>query len=74
MNREGITDHHFFGDAVYSQEELVAEMSAAFLCGQCGIENQTIQNSAAYLPILDKDAQRGQEAGNHRKSTGPEGC
>jgi antirestriction protein ArdC len=49
LNREGITDHHFFGDAVYSREELVAEMSAAFLCGHVGIENATIQNSASYL-------------------------
>ena len=24
-------------------------MAAAFLCGHCGIENTTIQNSAAYL-------------------------
>jgi len=49
LNREGITGQHFFGDAVYSREELVAEMTAAFLCGHCGIENVTIQNSAAYL-------------------------
>ena len=49
LNREGITGQHFFGDAVYSREELVAEMAAAFLCGHVGIENVTIQNSAAYL-------------------------
>jgi antirestriction protein ArdC len=49
LNREGVTGQHFFGDAVYSREELVAEMCAAFLCGQTGIENSTIQNSAAYL-------------------------
>ena len=49
LNREGVTGQHFFGDAVYSREELVAEMAAAFLCGHCGIENATIQNSAAYL-------------------------
>jgi len=49
LNREGITDPHFFGDAVYSREELVAEMSAAFICGHVGIENVTIQNSASYL-------------------------
>lgn len=49
LNREGIAGNHFFGDAVYSREELVAEMAAAFLCGHCGIENATIQNSAAYL-------------------------
>jgi antirestriction protein ArdC len=33
----------------YSQEELVAEMGAAYLCGITGIEQQTIQNSAAYI-------------------------
>ena len=49
LNRTGITGNHFFGDAVYSREELVAEMTAAFLCGHCRIENQTIHNSAAYL-------------------------
>jgi antirestriction protein ArdC len=49
LNREGIVDQHFFGDSVYSKEELVAEMTAAFLCGHTGIENATIQNSAAYL-------------------------
>ena len=39
----------FFGDEKYSQEELVAEMTAAFLCGVCEIENVTIENSAAYI-------------------------
>ena len=38
-----------FGSRDYSQEELVAEMGAAFLCGHCQIENQTIDNSAAYI-------------------------
>ena len=49
LNREGITGKHFFGDAVYSREELIAEMTAAFLCGHTGIENATIHNSAAYI-------------------------
>jgi len=49
LNREGITSTHFFGDAVYSREELVAEMSAAFLCGEAGIVQETITNSAAYI-------------------------
>ena len=49
LNREGVTGNHFFGDAVYSREELVAEMTAAFLCGHVGIENVTLANSAAYL-------------------------
>jgi len=38
-----------FGDGEYSKEELVAEMGAAFLCGFTGIENITLNNSAAYI-------------------------
>ncbi len=49
LNREGINQTHFFGDPVYSKEELVAEMGAAFLSGHCGIECKTLNNSASYL-------------------------
>lgn len=38
-----------FGSHAYSKEELVAEMSAAFLCAEAGIDLQTIDNSAAYI-------------------------
>ena len=38
-----------FGNGEYSKEELVAEMGAAFLCGFAGIENITLNNSAAYI-------------------------
>ena len=37
-----------FGAHSYDYEELVAEMSATFLCSHCGIE-QTLENSVAYL-------------------------
>jgi antirestriction protein ArdC len=33
----------------YAQEELVAEMASAFLCGVTGIESKTLDNSAAYI-------------------------
>lgn len=49
LNRSSLTDFERFGDQNYSREELVAEMGAAFLAGSCGIENRTINNSAAYL-------------------------
>ena len=49
LNRSSLTDLERFGDHDYSREELVAEMGAAFLCGITGIENKTINNSAAYL-------------------------
>jgi antirestriction protein ArdC len=38
-----------FGDKDYSREELIAEMTSAFLCAHCGIDNSVIENSAAYL-------------------------
>lgn len=42
-------DGNCFGSDSYSKEELVAELGAAFLCGICGIERKTIDNSAAYI-------------------------
>ena len=49
LNRKEITETNHFGTHEYSKEELVAEMSAAFLCGESGILPATIENSAAYL-------------------------
>lgn len=49
LNREGIEAFSGFGSKSYSKEELVAEMGAAMLCGHVGIENKTIDNSAAYI-------------------------
>ena len=47
------------GSGDYSREELVAEMGAAFLCGEAGIFERTLNNSAAYLQgwlkALDND-------------------
>lgn len=60
LNRSTLTDLCPFGSTNYSKEELVAEMGAAFLCGHTGIENCTIDNSAAYtkgwLTRLQNDA------------------
>jgi antirestriction protein ArdC len=49
LGREGITEVAPFGSAVYSREELVAELSAAFLCAEAGISNAVIRNQAAYI-------------------------
>jgi antirestriction protein ArdC len=49
LARKGITDAVMFGSHDYSREELIAEMSAAFLCGTAGIEAATLQDSTAYL-------------------------
>ena len=38
-----------FGDERYAFEELIAEIGAAYLCGQAGILYFTLNNSAAYI-------------------------
>lgn len=49
LDRFSKMSSHKFGSKDYSFEELVAEMGASFLCGYTGIENKTIDNSAAYI-------------------------
>jgi len=49
LNRRTIRVPHSFGDPIYSQEELIAEMGSAFLCAHTGISNQTIEDSSAYI-------------------------
>lgn len=49
LNRKGVQRTAAFGSKVYSQEELIAEIGAAILCGQSGIENRTIDNSSEYI-------------------------
>lgn len=49
VGRKGILEPSYFGSHEYSKEELVGECGAAFLCGVAGIENRTIENSAAYI-------------------------
>jgi antirestriction protein ArdC len=49
LNREGITRNWKFGSDEYSNEELLAEMTASFLSGVAGIEQKIITSSAAYL-------------------------
>ena len=49
LNRLTLTESEGFGSNPYCKEELIAEMGAAFLCGEAGIEESTLENSAAYL-------------------------
>jgi antirestriction protein ArdC len=49
LNRVSLIKHDGFGGKVYSQEELVAEMGAAFLCMEVDIARDTHERSAAYL-------------------------
>ncbi len=49
LHRENFDNPAHFGSESYSKEELIAEMTAAMLCGIAGIEQNTLGNSAAYL-------------------------
>ena len=49
LKRASIMERNGFGTDPYCKEELVAELGSAFLCGQAGIMERTIDNSAAYL-------------------------
>lgn len=53
LNRKEVTDPIIFGSHDYSLEEMVAELTAAFLCAEAGIDN-TIENSAAYIAAWHK--------------------
>ena len=46
---EGDTAWCKFGSKPYANEELVAECGAAMLCAECGIFQETEENSAAYI-------------------------
>jgi antirestriction protein ArdC len=48
LARKGVEGFDHFGSEQYAAEELVAEMGAAFLCAEAGIDN-TLANSAAYI-------------------------
>jgi hypothetical protein len=59
LNREGVVENHYFGSELYSEEELVAEFTSAFLSSETGVLPSTIENSTAYiqgwLKALKKD-------------------
>ncbi len=49
LGRKGVTDEVCFGSGDYGREELIAEMTSAYLCGHASIGPATLENSASYL-------------------------
>lgn len=49
LNRQDSTAAREFGSEDYSKEELIAEFTAAFLCGITGIAPAVVENQAAYI-------------------------
>lgn len=75
LNRDGIVNCDRFGSDRYAEEELIAELGAAMLCGVHGIKC-TLDNSAAYLKgwasklgsdeqLIIRAAQAAQRAADH---------
>ena len=63
LNRKTVVENDGFGSETYSQEELVAEMGAAFLGSEADIVRDDHEQSAAYLrawldALQDKDHKR----------------
>ena len=60
LARKGIAELAAFGTDTYGREELVAEMTSAFLCGHTGIDTAVLGNAAAYvagwLRVIRQDA------------------
>ena len=49
LNRPGITKGYEFGSQGYAREELVAELTSAFLCGKTGILDETFDKTTSYI-------------------------
>ena len=62
LNRKELMAGSHFGARDYSLEELVAELCAAFLCAEAGIDQAVIENQAAYLQGWLEKLQKDQSA------------
>lgn len=49
LDRDGVMQSKGFGSDSYSREELIAEITSAFLCAEVGILEKVEQNSIAYV-------------------------
>jgi antirestriction protein ArdC len=50
LNRKEVVEGSVFGSGGYGQEELCAELTAAFICAEVGINNETTETrSASYI-------------------------
>lgn len=49
LDRTGVSGKVYFASDDYSFEELIAEFTAAYLCGETGIVQPVIENQAAYI-------------------------
>ena len=62
LSRKELMAGSHFGARDYSLEELVAELCAAFLCAEAGIDQAVVENQAAYLQGWLEKLQKDQSA------------
>ena len=62
LNRKELMAGSHFGARDYSLEELVAELCAAFLCAEAGIDQAVLENQTAYLQGWLENLQKDQSA------------
>lgn len=49
LDRPGVNGTICFGSEDYSREELIAELTSAFVCAELGLDNSLIGNSSSYI-------------------------
>jgi antirestriction protein ArdC len=49
LNRDTVMKPAVYGSRDYCKEELIAEITTCFLCGEAGIANKIIDNSTSYI-------------------------
>jgi antirestriction protein ArdC len=85
LNRQSVAEAAPFGSPAYSFEEIIAEMSAAYLCAEAGISPAVIANEAAYIQgwlatfrrdrrMLVTAAAQAQKAADYILNATPGGC
>jgi antirestriction protein ArdC len=67
LNRKSITEAAPFGSPTYSFEEMIAEMSAAYLCAEAGISPAVLENQAAYVAGWLKKCRARHFLSNHQQ-------
>lgn len=49
LARQGVTESVLFGSGEYGREELIAELTSAFCCASCALDNSLTEDSASYI-------------------------
>jgi antirestriction protein ArdC len=72
LSRPGVVGSIQFGSEDYSREELIAELSSAFVCAELGLDNTLLENASSYingwLDVLQNDSKAVISASSHARN------